>query len=92
MALKTPVVSTAKGAEGLHFRHGKELLLADTAEEFADAVLTLLGDPKARRRLAEGAFESVRAQYSWKSLLPRFLQLVGQLGSHCPDETVCRQG
>jgi O-antigen biosynthesis protein len=39
-----PVVSTAVGAEGMTLLDGAHLLLADTAEDFAEAVLSLLDD------------------------------------------------
>jgi O-antigen biosynthesis protein len=39
-----PVVSTAVGAEGMSLVDGAHLLMADTAEEFAEAVLSLLDD------------------------------------------------
>ena len=37
MALKTPVVATSKGAEGLDVESERHLLIADTAPDFADA-------------------------------------------------------
>src|SRR5262245_49218741 len=39
MAMEKPVVSTSIGAEGLPVDHGSELLIADTPEEFAGAVV-----------------------------------------------------
>src|SRR5262249_51612383 len=39
MALGTPVVATAKGAEGLDVHHGRELLIADDAPCLAEAVV-----------------------------------------------------
>lgn len=39
-----PVVSTTIGAEGLDFRHGKEILLADDPDDFAKACLDLLSN------------------------------------------------
>lgn len=65
MALGTPVVSTSKGAEGLEVVPGEHLLVADSAEEFADSVLSLLGDPTLRSRIAAGARDLVMTRYSW---------------------------
>ena len=50
-ACQTPVVSTTLGAEGLDVEHGRHLLLADDAPTFADAVLSLVGDPGFAERL-----------------------------------------
>jgi polysaccharide biosynthesis protein PslH len=76
MALHTPVVSTSKGAEGLAVEPGYHLLIADTPAEFATAVLSLLRDPAAARRLAANAYELVSTHYNWKVIVPHFLELV----------------
>ncbi len=65
MALGTPVVATRKGAEGLDLTHGEDLLLADTAEEFADATVRLLCDDDLHARIAGHARETVAARYEW---------------------------
>jgi polysaccharide biosynthesis protein PslH len=65
MALGTPVVSTSKGVEGLDVRAGEHLLLADTPQDFADAVCRLLGDPALRERLSTAGRALVMAQYDW---------------------------
>jgi polysaccharide biosynthesis protein PslH len=67
MALGTPVVSTTKGAEGLDVEHGKHLLIADTPQTFAEAVLTLLSDPDLRFHLAANAYQLVSNKYDWKA-------------------------
>lgn len=76
MALGTPVVTTTKGAEGLDAEHDVHLLIADTPQAFADAIIRLLQEPDLRRRLAEAACRLVAAKYDWSATLPRFLQLV----------------
>jgi glycosyltransferase involved in cell wall biosynthesis len=76
MALGTPVVATAKGAEGLEVQHGDHLLIADTPEAFAEVVLRLLGDPALRQRLADNGYQLVRDRYDWAAVMPHFLSLV----------------
>jgi glycosyltransferase involved in cell wall biosynthesis len=76
MALRTPVVATSKGAEGLEVKHGDHLLIADTPQEFAEAVLCLLGDPSLGRRLADNAYRLAREKYDWAAVMPRFLDLI----------------
>jgi glycosyltransferase involved in cell wall biosynthesis len=51
----TPVVSTAKGAEGLAVVDGEQLLLAESPAELAAACLALAADPALRQRLATNA-------------------------------------
>lgn len=76
MALRTPVVTTSKGAEGLDARDGEHLLIADTPHAFAAQVLRLAQDPALRERLTESAFQLVRAKYDAHVVLPQFLNLV----------------
>ncbi len=81
MALGTPVVSTSKGAEGLEVTSGKDILLADTPERFAEAVLSLLDDGALRARLAENGRRLVAERYHWEqigSVLERLLHEVAE--------------
>ncbi len=78
MALRTPVVTTSKGAEGLDARNDEHLLIADTAQDFAAQVIRLTQDVALRERLTENAFQLVRAKYDAQVVLPQFLQLVEQ--------------
>ena len=66
-ACRTPVVSTTLGAEGLDVEHQRHLLLADDADEFARAILSLFEDPQAGRRLVDPAFELVQRKYDLSS-------------------------
>lgn len=76
MALRTPVVATSKGAEGLDVVHGKHLLLADTPQEFADAVIRLLHDPNLYKTIADNGYQLIAEKYDWPSVTPHFLHLV----------------
>ncbi len=71
MAMGSPVVSTHIGAEGLAVQDGVHLRLADTAGEFASAVLDLLADECARQELAANARRLVREHYDWSAIIPR---------------------
>lgn len=59
------VVSTTLGAEGLGARDGEHLLLADEADQFADAVLRLLNDPPLRERLGRAGSALYHEQFTW---------------------------
>lgn len=63
LALRRAVVSTSVGAEGVGAVSGRDLLLADGAEAFAEALLTLLADPERARRLGESGRALVEARY-----------------------------
>lgn len=74
MAMGVPVVSTTIGAEGLPLRNGVHLLLADSAHEFADAVVSLLKNPSLRDKLALAAARHVETSCGWDSVADEFLQ------------------
>lgn len=65
-----PVISTSLGAEGLLARDGENLLLADTPELFARAVVRVLREPTLAARLAEGGRRTVEANYDWRRVYP----------------------
>lgn len=65
MACETPVVASPQAAAGLKARHGQELLIAEDAEEFSGAVLTLLADPGVRRTLGRAGRKYVEGQHQW---------------------------
>ena len=64
-AAGVPVVSTAKGAEGLAIEDGKHLLLAETANEFMNAVNRLWVEEDLGRRLAANGLQLVTESYSF---------------------------
>lgn len=72
MAMEKPVISTTVGAEGLPVHAGEELLLADTAEQFAAAVVRVLRDEDVARRLGARAAAAVRARFSWGQVADLF--------------------
>ncbi len=71
MAAEKAVVSTSIGAEGLDVADGRDILLADTAREFADSVIALLRDP-VRRRQQERAAGQTAARHDWSVIGRRF--------------------
>jgi glycosyltransferase involved in cell wall biosynthesis len=79
MALGTPVVSTTKGAEGLHVTHGKDILIADGPEAFAEAVLRLLNDADLRSSLSDRAKAMVSERYSWRRCVAALEAMLNEL-------------
>lgn len=79
MAMRTPVVSTSKGAEGLDVTANEHLLIADTPHSFSQAVLTLITERQCAEHLAENAYTCVSQKYNWPSVLPGFLQLMDKV-------------
>lgn len=59
------VVSTTLGAEGLPARNGENILLADTTEDFARAVLQLWHDRHLTERIGQAGRQVVECLYGW---------------------------
>lgn len=66
------VVTTSLGCEGMNLDHGKHLLVADTAEEFASAVWNLLANPAQRMELGYGGRSVVETRYDWRAVAESF--------------------
>lgn len=82
MALRTPIVATSKGAEGLDVQHGQHLLIADTPEAFAQGVVRVLKEPGLRQRLTDKAYQLVRDKYDSGVVIPLFMNLVDRVAQN----------
>ena len=80
MAMGKALVSTSIGAEGLAFENGRDLLLADDAYSFADAILLLLRDAPVRRRLEQAAVQQA-AQFDWSVVAGQFAEVLQKITS-----------
>lgn len=78
-AMGKAVVSTSVGCEGLEARDGENILIRDTAEDFAQAVRNVLTDRALRERLGNAARRTAELRYDWevigKPMLARYLDL-----------------
>lgn len=71
LAAGAPVVTTSFGNEGIEASPGKELLVADTPQAFADAVMALLRDEQAAARLGESGRRFVTSRFSLDAIMER---------------------
>ena len=72
MAMDRPVISTTIGAEGLPVENERELLLADSPDAFAAAVVRVLSDESLANSLSVRAGKLVREQFGWNKAAQRF--------------------
>ena len=72
-----PVVSTTIGAEGLTYRQGESILIADTPADFAQAVVRILRDAGLAARLAAGGRANVEQHYDWQRVYPAWDAIYG---------------
>lgn len=78
---KTAVISTRIGAEGLDF-NDNEVLIADSAPDFAQAILWLAEDAEKRQSLGENLHKSAIDRYSASKVGQRFTDTLMALKPH----------
>ena len=64
MSYGLPVVATTPSIEGMHLVPEQDVLVADDAKGFADAIVRLYHDEALWQRLAEGGRENIRRHFS----------------------------
>jgi Glycosyltransferase len=75
LAAGTPTVSTTFGNEGVGALPGRDLLVADSPEEFASAVVKLLTDPAYAETVGKNGREFVRQRYGRQAIMARLDEL-----------------
>jgi polysaccharide biosynthesis protein PslH len=79
LSLGTPVITTSKGAEGLDLEHQQELLVADSADVFADTILKVLGNYELREQYGQIGRRKVSQKYDWKVIGPVFCDFIEEV-------------
>jgi glycosyltransferase involved in cell wall biosynthesis len=64
-----PVVTTTVGLEGIQAQPGQDVLVSDTAGEFAWSVISLLRDKALQDKLASNGRQLVETKYDWQVVL-----------------------
>lgn len=80
MAAKIPVVSSTVGAEGLPVKHGRNIFLADTPEDFANRSIELLDSAALRGEMASAAWNMVASDFSWERAARIFEEILRKYG------------
>jgi sugar transferase (PEP-CTERM/EpsH1 system associated) len=63
--MRMAVVSTSVGCAGLRCENGQNILVADTRDQFAAHILSLLNNPAERQRLGEEGRKTAEQYYGW---------------------------
>lgn len=69
MAAGLPVISTPQSATGIDGDPGKHFLIAETADEWCEALRTFAGDADYRVQVGQAARQFVVDRYSWNARL-----------------------
>jgi glycosyltransferase involved in cell wall biosynthesis len=73
---KCPVVSTTLGIYGYEVVDGREVLIADSPEDFAARCLRLLANPSEGAAIAENAWQGFLDHWTWDSYADRVAGVV----------------
>lgn len=68
-AYAMPVVTTTIGLEGIHAELEKDVIVADTSEDFAKRVIELLEDKSMQEKLATNGRQLAQQKYDWQIVL-----------------------
>jgi len=86
MAMGVPVVASRVAAGGVDAVAGDHLLVADTPEQYRDAILRVLEDPAERARLAVAGRARVLSHHAWSSSMKRLDAIIDRcLAEFAPD-------
>ena len=77
-----PVVTNTIGAEGWEFTDGKQVLIADTPDDFAAAVVRLYGNAELWQTLSDNGYRHIAENYT--------PEVIGQVINESVRETVRR--
>jgi len=75
MAMGMPVVTTRIGAENIPATAGKDWLVEDDNQSFADAVVSILQNKELRNALSINGQQYVKENFSWKNAEYKFREV-----------------
>jgi glycosyltransferase involved in cell wall biosynthesis len=78
MALGTPVVVAAQAAAALGTRSGRDLMVASSANEFAELTLRLMNDAELHSTLSQCGRTYVEQQHDWRVIADRLVDVYRQ--------------
>jgi len=76
MAMAKAVVVTPQGFDGILAEVEKELIVAETAQDFANAVIELLSDLNKAKSMGALARQHIEKSYSWENSLQALLPVL----------------
>jgi sugar transferase (PEP-CTERM/EpsH1 system associated) len=76
MAMGVPVVTSTIAAGGVDAESVKHFLVADTPEEYAQAILRIVESPEERERLASAGRQRMLSHHAWPHSMARLDQII----------------
>jgi len=81
----TPIVTTSVGCAGIPVHPGEDILIADTAEDFAAAVVQVLQDGETGAKLSVNGRRYVEDQFDWRVVCQKLDEVYERIASSGRD-------
>ena len=75
MAMKIPCITSSLANNALRATHNKNIVIANSAEEYVESILRLLNNPEFAAQIANEGFTFVNKNYNWKSTTEKLEKL-----------------
>lgn len=79
MAMQKCIIATTMAAEGISCEHGKNIMIADTADEFYRAILQCITQPNKWKEIGVNARKTVKKDHEINSNAKRMLTIYEEL-------------
>ena len=76
MAMGLPCITTNLANNALNAEVGKEILIAETKDEFINHIDSLLNDPDLYERISKAGKNYVKSQFSWEQSVEKLVKLL----------------
>ncbi len=80
MAAELPVVGTELGLEGLGLENGKNALIANSPNDFAQAILDLLSDPSKASMIAKNGAKHINQNFNTNLVFKDLISFLKKIG------------
>lgn len=77
MAIGIPCITTTLANNALNATPEKEILIADTDEQFAIQIKKLLNDEKLREQIASNGKSFIQQNYNWTNVSKELIEVIG---------------
>lgn len=79
MSIGKCVIATTQAAEGIMYEDGKNIIIADNPEEFAEAVDKCVKDNNYPKMIGENAYKLINEKYNIEAVANRLVELYNKL-------------
>lgn len=79
MAMQKCIIATTMAAEGINCKHGKDILIADTPDDFYRCILQCITQPKKWTEIGENARKTFERDHEVNSSAKRMLKIYEEL-------------